>query len=1569
MEEEDDVEKIIAAGDQCIFSNDFMGGKVNYLQAIASITLKSKVISSPIKSIGKSTKDNVIMSYIDEYLMRELQPNNSPSKKKENNTSTKRTNMIDTVKSVGLLIKLLGKVGRIYYSIAEYNNSILFYTKAISVYDILLEKFKSISNDDYICTCLIRIYIELVQLRIEMGSPLECKKCIKIAEDICTRMKWKSVNNTKKHLHCEVMLVQIEFSLIYYNNYNKDLIEKLNQILDISMKLFGKNEHYNIAYTMILLALCTAYINGDFLKSFEIIDNAMSILLKLYPPNHLNIALAQYYKGTMLLHFCGKQNFIDAELLLQSSLDTRLSIFHQFNPNHPLLCDCYEALAKAKQSQGDYVDAYELYLRVLDMREHFITGGISSNHHKFYDIHYLLGKNAETRGSYHDALEKYEICYKIQSHLQKLLQIEFHVGVADCELAIGDVYRVYGRYDIASNYIGKTMAIYSKLFDQKHYKVIECSIVEIELLKSKGEFMEAKSSLSNCLKIRLENSENDYLQISKILHITGDNYRLYGDYAEALLLCEQALIQREVLLGPEHPLYLSSFILKAKILRESGQYDASLSVFDDNDIINKLKLKVGIMHPFIADALDEIGDCLRQTKSFTRAEITLRQAVEMQKALYNYEMLISPESGDISAFHFDNLQGINNVTVPVGTLEICITLLYISRLLMDNNKVSEASALLDNIIVVMKKCFGNKSTFTYFAIAEKGLCNNYLYENDGIKMLKDAVSFLVKSFALNSDNFYIKRYSSTLFDNILSKEDDKVVKEVDAVPVVVVPEPDIRHPINNDDYVFDSYSGVSNISLNTTSVNDLIDLINKGIDINLDNIDINSLQTADELRLKEEALKLAADLAGPKDFTTIENNNNNRSMKKNYVEIDGDSVNALNQLNSILHPDSMNIHEEESDNDDDNKMDNQVSNVHSDNIENIQDQKIITNNQTVESSQSNGIKSDEDIAMTTDSAIPETDDYYLNTNSMSDADDNSVSSMGSTSIAASVSTIYNTQGRPKLPGIDKYIQNESMTFKKLKNMKEKTKKNKRKNKLNDNFTYSNGISESDVADLIAFIKSFCLNDDSLIRQKDEILLPDLEALFRKHRQVKTVYNDESRARDLMVSLQFLLDKNKLTPIEWFHLSDTRGAVGGDGKLTIFELRDSIDSLCESIKVPKWHKEDIFTLLRFMDPSADGDLTESEVKLAFKKYKMGSYFDDNKLEKVSPIIVGLEEIMHKKQMRIKDLFSKIDVDKSLSISFEELSNAIRALFINDDNELNSVSSLGSDENSSIKNVGIHAHADVTKLNSLNIKSDAKNYLRKGVNDIRLLKLKNKAKEKIQHFDTLYMSDDYDQISVISTVNSPKSLHSPKLSLNSPGYNSKMTEPVDPYEDLQTVDSTITPGTLLSNFDFIKEKHKVNHSDASVASSISKLKSRPVIPNKINSTYTSIVATKKVNSLDSFSILFDNKNNSNCQYQSIVRSTSHANNKYISTADMEMLNNSVLEKSSKLNKITLHEKPNVPGYTSADMPDVMPIAIDKLVRCQTAVKTKVLKKSKKFNLAYKHFFSLHNEFINEQISKFI
>ena len=251
----------------------------------------------------------------------------------------------------------------------------------------------------------------------------------------------------------------------------------------------------------------------------------------------------------------------------------------------------------------------------------------------------------------------------------------------------------------------------------------------------------------------------------------------------------------------------------------------------------------------------------------------------------------------------------------------------------------------------------------------------------------------------------------------------------------------------------------------------------------------------------------------------------------------------------------------------------------------------------------------------------------------------------------------------------------------------------------------------------------------------------------------------------------------------------------------------------------------------------------------------------------------------------------------------------------------------------------------------------------------MKLKNKAKEKVQYLDALYTTEDYDQISVISAINSPKSLNSPKLFLNSPGYNSKVTEPVDPYEDLQTVDSTITPGTLLSNFDFIKDRHKISRSDTSVVSSISKLKSRPVVPNKINSTYTSIVATKRVNSIDSFSMLFDHKDNSDCHYQSMIRSTSHAANKHISTADMEMLNSSVLEKSSKLNKITLHKKPNIPGYTSADMPDAMPIAIDKLVRCQTTVKTKVFKKSKKFNLEFKHFFGLHNEFINEKISKFI
>ena len=152
----------------------------------------------------------------------------------------------------------------------------------------------------------------------------------------------------------------------------------------------------------------------------------------------------------------------------------------------------------------------------------------------------------------------------------------------------------------------------------------------------------------------------------------------------------------------------------------------------------------------------------------------------------------------------------------------------------------------------------------------------------------------------------------------------------------------------------------------------------------------------------------------------------------------------------------------------------------------------------------------------------------------------------------------------------------------------------------------------DIDKLIEFISYCCIpfdpNDLTPLALKSfhysnltEVSVHDIEGAFRKYKKAKSSVGSEAYGRELMISLKYLLDKSALTPSEWFVQTDVKGgkrADGskGDGKLTYAELKVGILNLCHELKLLPWSEADMHLLLKYMDPSGDGDLTAAEVEL-------------------------------------------------------------------------------------------------------------------------------------------------------------------------------------------------------------------------------------------------------------------------------------------------------------------------------------------------------------------------------------
>jgi Ca2+-binding EF-hand superfamily protein len=211
-----------------------------------------------------------------------------------------------------------------------------------------------------------------------------------------------------------------------------------------------------------------------------------------------------------------------------------------------------------------------------------------------------------------------------------------------------------------------------------------------------------------------------------------------------------------------------------------------------------------------------------------------------------------------------------------------------------------------------------------------------------------------------------------------------------------------------------------------------------------------------------------------------------------------------------------------------------------------------------------------------------------------------------------------------------------------------------------NISAASETSAEDIQHLVAYIKGSC--GSSVGGHTEEILLPELEAAYRKLKQVVMLEDKNQLGKKLFLRFKDLLNSLSLSPAQFFRRFDTRGSLdytGGDGKLSPMELRDGINRLCDSSGLPRWKHTEYSVLVRYMDPNADGDITEEELLGAFERIEDTETEDSLKLriKRLIPIVLQLEQMMVSKKMRMKDLFMSIDTDKSGTVSLEELQQAL------------------------------------------------------------------------------------------------------------------------------------------------------------------------------------------------------------------------------------------------------------------------------------------------------------------------
>ena len=114
-----------------------------------------------------------------------------------------------------------------------------------------------------------------------------------------------------------------------------------------------------------------------------------------------------------------------------------------------------------------------------------------------------------------------------------------------------------------------------------------------------------------------------------------------------------------------------------------------------------------------------------------------------------------------------------------------------------------------------------------------------------------------------------------------------------------------------------------------------------------------------------------------------------------------------------------------------------------------------------------------------------------------------------------------------------------------------------------------------------------------------------------------------------------------------------------------------------VVVPHWKRADMYTLLKYLDPNGDGDVSAEEMQLAFRNLH-GGLQSEKLMQEAGPIVSRLVDYLQSSRLKVKDLFRLIDTDRSGTISSKELFDAMKSMppLNKTDTDDQSVGSIGS-----------------------------------------------------------------------------------------------------------------------------------------------------------------------------------------------------------------------------------------------------------------------------------------------------
>ena len=473
-----------------------------------------------------------------------------------------------------------------------------------------------------------RHYLQcILQISVLAGNLCLCFSCKHIDSHTSINKEALKLAGQKKYPEAEALLQKETFEL---ENHLRELKTESSASRTLD-KLKIKN------LTLETERLAASYFNlgrifhnqGKYVQSEEAFERALDLHSSCQGKNNrfamdcLNYLATAYFKQGKVL---------DAERYFKEELEVQQKLL---KPGSLALAVTANNLAAIYQKLGDDYEAEKHFQLALATCRNCKSSEKEAD--QLADILNNLALFYEKQGSYPEARDMVEQAFDIENNHRGVLFIQDKVRSL---LVLANIEKSTLDMDAAEQHYKEALELVNSKLGKSPELLSEASEKYAELLFQERKFKEAEPQFELAIKSCKEANGPEHPSVAERLSEFALLYRRTGRFKESEDLLGRALAIQEKTIGVDTPAFLSTVHRLATVFAEQNRYEQADKLYQE--ILPKLRERLGPMHPFVADTMDNWASYLDYTGNKLKAAELRKSAQTMRR---NIARSLAPSYG------------------------------------------------------------------------------------------------------------------------------------------------------------------------------------------------------------------------------------------------------------------------------------------------------------------------------------------------------------------------------------------------------------------------------------------------------------------------------------------------------------------------------------------------------------------------------------------------------------------------------------------------------------------------------------------------------------------------------------------------------------------------------------------------------------------------------------------------------------------------------------------------------------------------------------------------------------